>query len=477
MKRRKFLRQIGYSLPIALSLPNLMASCGGEEDDGIPNVDRFKKYQVIIIGAGASGLYAGWYLQSRGFKVTVLEASGQIGGRIRSLNDFADFKIELGAEEIHGDLTEWYKIVQQAGASLLNQSTTDYFAFKQDLSNPAEALLKTEVQANQYNDFINSIAFVENASSYSGPDISVEQHFNSTGISWNLKGVVNGMLGNEYGTSDAYLSIKGLAEEDALWSAGDENYTLKDKSFSEILETKFGPVLDNVVKNTQVKTVNHQGEKIILTDQTGKTWEADRVIVTVPLTVLKSGDISFTPSLPSAKQDAIDSIGMGAGMKVIFKFSQPFWEDLLTEDLGAIIGYNQVPQLWATSAGRGNIPVLTALIMGDRAEQYSSMGNDAKNSLLFELDNIFGGTFASNAILNDGVFIQDWKKEPFIKGAYSFPKVGGGLAFRQVLASPIDDRLFFAGEATHYEGHSATVHGAIETAIRAIEELEDSIPL
>ncbi len=481
MKRRKFLQQLGYSMPAALALPTLLAACGdktGDDGDGIITENKFKNYTVAIVGAGAAGLYAGWYLQERGFKVTILEASDRVGGRVRSLSGFADFDIELGAEEIHGNNSEWYRIAtEQVGAKLNGVGTDDYYFFKQDFTDQSEPALKSQTLSNQYQEFLNTMQFVETAPAYSGADLTVEQVFSTSGISWNMFGVANGFLGNEYGTSNNRLSIKGLAEEDSLWTAGDESYGLKDMSMLSVLETKFAPVLGKVVKNTQVKKVDYLGEKIVLTDQNNKTYQADRVILTVPLKVLQDGDITFSPGLPSTKLDAYNNIGMGGGIKAIFKFSQPFWENLTSDKLGSVIGYNEVPEIWATAVGRGTTPILTAFVMGEKGEQFSSMStNDAKGFLLGHLDNIFGNNIASQSILQDGFHLMDWGKEPFIKGAYSYPKVGGGLIFRKELADDVEGRLFFAGEATHFEGHSGTVHGAIETGIRAVGEVETSIP-
>ena len=476
MKRRKFIRQLGLALPATLALPAFInSSCNKNEDDGdgIKTVKKYKDYKVVVIGAGAAGLYTGWYLNERGFNVSILEASGVVGGRVRHLSGFADFDVELGAEEIHGNNSQWYNIVQQTGATLLTETKEDFNFFRQDPTNPNEPILKNETESNQYNEYLKAMNFVDSAHSYSGPDITVEQHLASSGISWSLFDVVNARLGNEYGTSNNRLSIRGLAEESAKWTAGEESYMLKDKTLLSVLETKFAPVLGKVYKNTQVKKVDYSGEKIMLTDQTGKVWEADRVVVTVPIKILQDGDITFLPALPSTKQDALSSIGIGAGMKAIFKFSQVFWKNVLAPNLGSILGYPNVPELYAANYGRGETPILTAFIMGEKAEQLSAQGSGGGGTILAHLDNIFGGNVASQS--KDEVYIMDWSKEPFIKGAYSYPKVGGGLIFRKELASPVEDRIFFAGEATHFEGHSGTVHGAIETGIRAVEELEASI--
>lgn len=481
MQRRKFLRQIGCSLPAAIALPSLLAACHdrkGDGGDGITPVNKFRDYTVIVIGAGASGLYAGWYLQQRGFQVKVLEASDRIGGRVRPLSGFADFDIELGAEEIHGNNTEWYRIVtEQVKAQLNDAETEDFYFFKQNPADQNEPALKPEAMAAQYQDFNKAIQFVESASNYSGADVTVENHYYASGLSGNLYGIANALLGNEYGTSNNHLSIRGLAEEDAAWTAGEDNYWLKSQTLLSVLETKFGAILPYVQKSTQVRKIDYTGSKITLTDQNNQTYQADRVILTVPLPVLQDGDIQFTPSLPSTKLDAISNIGMGVGLKAIFKFSNAFWGNVTSTNLGSVIGYNELPEIWATSVGRGNTPVITAFVMGDKGAQYSSMSEaDAKGVMLANLDIIFGNNIASQSLLQDGFQLMDWSKMPFIRGSYSYPKVGGGLIFRKELAAALDDRIFFAGEATHFKGHSATVHGAIETGIRASEEVELSIP-
>lgn len=471
---------MGYSVPASLAFPAIISSCKKDDESpgsGIQKVDKFKNYEIVIIGAGAAGLYTGWYLQERGFKVTILEASSQVGGRIRHLSGFADFDVELGAEEIHGSLSPWYDIVKQTGAAFNTETTEDYFYFKQDFGNPNEKSLKNEAEALQYNEFIKARDFIDRAYQWSGADATVEQQLAAENL-WEMFGVVNGVLSNEYGTSNDRLSLKGLAAEDALWTAGDENFQLKDRTLLSVLETKFAPIMSKVELNRQVKTVNLSGSKAVVTDQTGKTWQADRVLVTVPLSILRDGDITFIPALPSTKQDAFQNIGMGAGMKAVFKFSQPFWEDLdgLVPNLGSIFGNNDVPEIWVSSYGRGNIPVITAFINGFKAEQFSQQGSGAAGTILSHLDNIFAvGNVASSSLLQNGSYMMDWSKEPFIRGAYSYPKVGGSLIFRKELASPVEERLFFAGEATHFKGHSGTVHGAIESGIRAADEIEKSV--
>ena len=317
--------------------------------------------------------------------------------------------------------------------------------------------------------------FVQSAKTYSGADVSVETSFATAGL-WNMFGVANGLLGNRYGTDNVRLSLRGYGQEQVLRTADEEVYRLKDSTLLSVLEEKFAAVLDKVLQNKQVKKIDYSGEQVIVTDQVGQLYEADRVVLTVPLKILQDGDITFLPALPSTKQDALQKIGVGTGLKFHLKFSNAFWEDIVDSDLGAIIGYNQLPDIQVSSRGRGSDAVLSALVMGQRAEQLASLGNDAVSVVLSDLDNIFAvGNIATQSWVQGAAHITNWGNEPFIRGAYSYPVVGGGLVFRKELAAPVADKLFFAGEATHTDGHSGTVHGAIETGARAAEELEASI--
>jgi monoamine oxidase len=71
-------------------------------------------------------------------------------------------------------------------------------------------------------------------------------------------------------------------------------------------------------------------------------------------------------------------------------------------------------------------------------------------------------------------FTHPWQTDPFSRGAYSYVKTGG-LGAQEALAAPVEDVLFFAGEATESRGYHATVHGAIATGIRAAGEVKKAL--
>jgi monoamine oxidase len=391
--------------------------------------------------------------------VLILEASDRWGGRIRVLEGFADFPVELGAEEIHGDKSDWYKLVKKtSGLKFANDDSSDYFWLDNSLK--SEAQFMADPDGNKaYN-------FVESARQYAGTDKTVLQHLDAQGIAARVRHFANARLGNEYGTSNDRLSIKGIAEEDRLWTAGDRDLLVANRSYKQVIEAHFQTVLGKIMLNTAVKSIDYSQSKVKISDAAGTEYEADHVLLTVPLTVLRDGDIQFTPALPAEKTAAFQKIGMGAGMKIVLKFSQRFW----APDTGSIYGAGIVPEYWYTSAGRGTTPVLTAFVMGEKAEQLGALSTDgAVQAVLADLDGMYGSSAASSRWQD--AHVMDWAKMPYVRGAYSYPIVGGGIAQREKLAAPVAGKLFFAGEATNAQGHSGTMHGAYESAARAVQEI------
>jgi monoamine oxidase len=455
MERKKFLQQSLLALPALYLGSNWLFSSCNKKDVVKPGN---WKGDVIIIGAGIAGLHTAKLLLDLGINVTILEASGKTGGRIQALSGFADFDIQLGAEEVHGDKSEWYNLVTATpGVSLHIPNGEDYFFMNNTLkSETAWAGDATLVQAQ---------TFESTARNYSGADKTVHEAEVAQGNNPANYEISNALIGNEYGTGNNRLSIKGITEEDNLWTSGDKNYNLKTGSYADVLHHHHAAAIDKVTLNSPVTKVDYNGSKLAVTTAAGKVYNADRVVITVPLAVLKSGQIEFAPTLPATKTTAISNIGMGAGMKVILKFKTRFWDGAME----TIIGGPKSVEMWTPGLGKSNAPILTAFVMGEKAEYLSSLGNDATNVLLAELNQMYGGSTATAAF--DAAYIMDWGKQPYILGAYSYPVVGGGIAQRVQLAASIDKKLFFAGEATNTTGHSATVHGALETAIRVVNEV------
>lgn len=448
MDRKHFLKQASILVPGLMFFPGFLAACKkrtlfeGTEYKG----------RVVVVGAGAAGLYAAYLLHLQGADVIVLEASDRIGGRIRPLKDFADFPIELGAEEIHGERSVLHDIALAGGAQYVEDETRDFFYFN--------GSLKTEEQATE-NSFFNAMMdLINSLPDYAGDDITAASW--GAGINDDVLHIFNALIGNENGTSIDQIGMYGLLQQDERWTAGEENKWLANTDMLTLFEKAFEPILGKTVLNEPVSSIDYSGSGVSVVSSNGTTYNADKVIVTVSLNMLKLPSIDFNPPLSNEKLAAMNKIGMDQGMKIILKFDERVWP----ENTGSLFGNGLVPEFWATGIGRGTDNVLTAFVTGPNAATLQALGANMIPAVLAELDTLIGD--ASLHYVDH--YVQNWTADPFVRGAYSYGLPGMGNA-REVIAQPINNKVFFAGEATHFRGHHATVHGAMETGLRAVNEI------
>ena len=448
MKRRDFLLQGSAAALAALFIPSLLTGCS---KDKINFKDHNFSGKVLIIGAGAAGLYAAYILQENGVDVTVLEASAVIGGRIRKNDSFTNFPIDLGAEWIHGQkslLCKWAKKMDH-----------DTFLDNSDLLVWLDGRLQKTEPADD-SELDKLMTAIEKLDNEDLSDISLQQWASNEGFNTRLDNVLEYMAGEE-GTSASRLGIKAFAAANNQWSAGEKDFKFKRSFYDFINDWLIKSVQNKVEINKIVKSIDYSGAMVTVETVDSSIYSADKVIVTVPIPILKDGDIDFIPALPANKTAAIAKMSMDAGMKIAMKFSQKFWTN-------SVIGGEKSASYLDSGFGKDNPEhIYTAFVMGEKAEYLSSLGQGAIAELLQELDSIYNNTATSSYL--DGI-IMDWSQEPYIRGAYSYATVGLGDS-RKILAESLADKVYFAGEATHFEGHHQTVHGAMKTAYREIEKI------
>jgi monoamine oxidase len=163
--------------------------------------------------------------------------------------------------------------------------------------------------------------------------------------------------------------------------------------------------------------------------------------------------------------------------------------DIFGADTAFVFGGAQSPSSFMTGTGRSIATknrTFSFTINGPKAAELSALTDSQKvQQVLTELDNVSPSLFATRDVrhrmddnLNDmGIIsiIQDWTKEPYIKGGQSYPLVGGTNNDRVLLAEPVGENLYFAGEATDVTGEWGTISGALKSGRRAAEELILSI--
>lgn len=422
-----------------------------------------KAPRLIIIGAGAAGLYAARLLRERGALVTLLEASDRVGGRVKSCSGFAAFPIELGAEELHGERSASYRLARAQALPLrLCRERPHLWS---DLGAGRRGPLRQDDP-----DYILSQEFFAALPSYSGPDLLLAQAL--AGLRPRARELLDATLGNEYGADSEQLGLHGLAAAESAWlRQGARNYTLDGLPLLRLLDSQAVATLCG----RAVTKVDWRGPEVQVAVRGGELFTAEQVLITVPLPVLRDGDIAFTPPLPAEKLRAARGIGAGPMLKIFLRFGRVLWPSRSSSF--TLSGAPHAPQMWSCGQ-RGAEPdrILTALVAGRAAAAFISLGAHGLPTLLAELDRALPGPrqgTAASALREH--LIQDWSAEPFIRCGYSYPTVGSA-PLRQALARPLHrpgaprPRLAFAGEATH-ERLFGSLQGALLSAERAVAEL------
>ncbi len=397
MNRKEFLEK---GLTLGLGLPFLSLFAGGcEKEEGtFPDLQPNFDGKVIVVGAGAAGLAAGYLLQRYGVDFQVIEASADFGGRVKRDNSLADFPIDLGGEWIHAE------------PSILSDIIDD-----------------PQVEAN----------------------VDLVTYNPQTIQAWN-----NGRLRNLNFGSNFYSEYKF---KNTTWYGFFEQFIVP--SFQ-----------DKIILNEPISEIDYSGEKVVLTSLHGNSYEADRVLITVPIKILQSDVINFVPNLPTAKQDAIDGIFVGDGFKAFIEFEERFYPDMLVfGNLFQALSTDEKAIYDAAFRKDSGRHILGLFSINDEAAAYANLDSEQEilDKILAELDEMFNGQASEHYVQH--VF-QNWSTEPYIRGAYSYDYANGQDADTATIVEPLDGKLFFAGEAV--AGYnSATVHGACESAYQELAKV------
>ncbi|MBK5279162.1 MAG: FAD-dependent oxidoreductase [Bacteroidia bacterium] len=487
MKRRKALQQISLGLSAGLMMPQLLTAC--KKDDPGPEVPF--DGNVVIIGAGAAGLFAADILHTKGIKVSVLEASNQLGGRIQSFRNsneisdsllfdmknrtIADFPVELGAEIVFGPDSSWGKIISNLNLSTVSLETVATNRFILDQS------VKTAVELQGDSDFLQSQTFVNELPNYSSAAVSMKQAI--SGLSRRTDAILNSQIGNYYGTSNDTLGISLLSQDLKARTHDGKVFSMKANPMQDILLSRFSEIQSLVETGKQVKSINYGSDPIVITLKDGSQVEADKVISTVPISILKGGGISFSPALPGEMTSALSRMGMDATVRLVLDFKKNFWG----EDSGFIWGGTTAPHYFSTGIGRSEFyRTISITINGAKAAELSAKGPDLMIAeILAELDALYAGQATlfvrRNLDTTDPNFdkiiyiLKDWSKDEHFKGGYSYPLASATTNDRIALGKPVSNKLFFAGEATDVGGDAGTVSGALSSGARVSEEVIKSI--
>ncbi|HXQ82666.1 MAG TPA: NAD(P)/FAD-dependent oxidoreductase [Xanthobacteraceae bacterium] len=399
--------------------------------------------EVAIVGGGAAGIAAGRRLSEAGIQCLVVEARPRLGGRAWTV-DRAGFPIDLGCGWLHSaDRNPWRKVAQAQGCSIdktpppwMRPSLAIGFprSEQQDFGNalgaffarldsrgenepdaPAATLLEADCR---WNNLINAVSTYISGVELDRQSVEDFYRYDDNGINWR---VVEG-----YGSTIA----------------------------------AYGADLP-VMLDCAVQRIDHRAKRLCIETAKGAI-EADQAIITIPTTLLAEERLKFTPALPD-KTEAAAGLPLGLADKLFLSLEGAEEFEADTRLFGRI-GRAGTGAYHFRPFGRPQIEVY----FGGRLASALETGGEGAffDFAVAELTSLLGTAFARRI---SPIQMHRWGADPFSRGSYSFA-LPGRADCRQALAEPVDDRLFFAGEACS-RGDFSTAHGAFLTGVAAADRV------
>jgi monoamine oxidase len=399
---------------------------------------------VVVIGAGVSGLACARRLADAGAEVIVLEARDRIGGRILTHRFDGMDPVELGAMFVHGEHASTIGVIGDAGLTLSSGPEGGgevLVLIDGDVRTGADVFGESDA---------GSMWSAEQAvAELDAGDVPLRAALASQGWSEQRTRFALELFEEIWCADPDVLSAEGVARVERGWTSGRRNFGIAEgydrlpAFLAAGLDVRLGLEVSRVRWSTGYLAVEAGDEEC----------EAAAAVVTVPPSVVAEGSIVFDPALPQAKRSSARSIPVGPVMRLAGRLREPApsggW--ILVAEGG----------WWTVRPGS---QLLTGWIGGPPAARASGL------SLGRLLERLRPALPWLGADRLDELVVADWGSDPFSRGGYSYP-AAGALDAPSSWAAPVDRTLFFAGEATCGDVHPATVHGAYESGLRAADEV------
>jgi monoamine oxidase len=399
---------------------------------------------VAIVGAGAAGLGAARTLDKSGLSVVVLEARDRLGGRGHTFMAAPGITFDAGCGWLHSaDKNSFVQI-----ASQLN--------FEIDKTRPPwrEQSFDAVFPANERADFIKALdAFQERAekAAASGRDCAASTLL-EPGNRWNP--MIDALSTYINGCELDRVSILDMAAYDDT----EINWRVR-RGYGALIAAYGAPC--PVALNTQVRLIDHSGKRLRIETSQG-TLSAAKVVVTVPTNLIAEEAIRFVPALP-VKVNAARGLPLGLADKVMLALDRP---EALPAD-GNLRGATMRTAMGSYHLRPFGQPCIEGFFGGRFARQLEDAGDGALAAqAIEEIVALLGSQFRTRL---KPLAESRWAHDPFARGSYSHA-LPGHAGDRAVLAAAVDERLFFAGEATSPNFFS-TAHGARDSGERAAREV------
>ena len=406
---------------------------------------------IAIIGAGAAGLGAANALKDYGLSTIVLEARDRVGGRAHTMLAAPDVVFDVGCGWLHSaDRNSFVPIAAKLG-----------FEINKALPPWGERAHGGAFPQHERNQFIRALdEFYDRAEQAaaearrSGHDQPASRYL-EPGNRWNpmIDAISTYINGSE-------LDRVSILDMDAY---EDSNINWRVRRGYGALVEAYGAACP-LVLNCAVSLIDHSGKRVRIETSKG-ALTADKVIVTVPTSLIADETIGLRPALPE-KVAAARGLPLGLADKVMLALDEP--DALPTE--GNLRGATMRTEMGTYHLRPFGQPCIEGFFGGRFARQLEDAGDGAlAAAAIDEVVGFLGNDFRRKL---RPLAESRWAHDRFARGSYSHA-LPGHAGDRAILAAPVDGRLFFAGEATSPNFFS-TAHGARDSGERAAREVLDS---
>lgn len=449
---------------------------------------RDEDAQVLILGAGASGIAAARELHDNGLTdFLILEGRPEIGGRMRAV-DFAGVKVEVGANWITGvDLTNSSKfrtnplwvLKQATNLSTIHSDYGSTVVYDVHGKNVTAHLPHKKVE-HVYGQLANLIKKMKAAGD---KDVTVREAL--TKFHWTpspahpLENYLDwySFDYNEATPPDNVSLFAWRADNTDVDFGTSDFFVTDQRGFAYLLEYLGEPFLNAKVLHTDatVTSIEYSDQCVcayVMEQGSSKRYCGKYGIVTFSIGVLQSKTVNFSPKLPEWKVEAINKYELPLFLKVFILFNETFWDDNV-QYLGRAVSNRENYTLFLPMGQlfESRPHLLLAILTGNTARQTTAQDTEITKLHIYQAMRSIYGNFRAEIV---DILVPDWESNEFYHGSYSDPKVGVTTETYTKLADPVGN-LFFTGEATseHYYGY---VHGAyfagIHTANMILEHME-----
>jgi monoamine oxidase len=415
-----------------------------------------KPESIIIIGAGVAGLSTANDLLKRGKTVTILEACDRLGGRIHTIRN-SSFRnpVEKGVEFIHGNLPLTVHLLKAAGIEYTPVSGAMVSVVNGEWKTQEDFAIDWGEIMRKMNTLRSDITLDE----FLERDFNDEKH----------KEVRQSLLRFAQGfdlADTSKASVLALREE---WIGGEDEQYRVPGGFDQVVNYLEKQCREAGASIRTLSTVTgihwRQNDVLIITDK--QHYRANKAIITVSLGQLQNNPDIFRPAIPNYL-DAARKIGFGSVVKILLEFKKAFWTEK-KKNIGFLFTNETIPTWWTQLPS--SYPLLTGWAGGPQAWPLENLDDrEILETAIQSLSHVFERSIDDLNNLLTASLVANWRNNNPANGAYSYSLVGSTLA-RKIFKNPIQDTIFFAGEA-FYEGPSpGTVEAALVNAKDVVERI------